>query len=680
MIQSAISITALLLVAACSVFSLWKSERRLPVYVLLFALIATSVLELFDLLATSFPGTVMFWKRYALMAEALLPCAWLLFSLTHARQLEIKLVPRLQRFLVVFSLAFPITVLTLPVDTFFYSPDFATERILFLNNTGFVFYVGLLVYMIVSLINLEATFSNASLISRWKIKFEVIGAGFFLAVLIFYYSQGLLYRTINMQFLPIRSLALVVALLMVSYSRLMRGNGVRIAVSRNMAYKSVVLFVVGSYLVALGMLGEGLKYFGEPFQRTMAVAFAFFAGLFLLFILLSETVKRKIRVFLHKNFYQSKYDYRTQWLQFTDRLSSSKSGDELLTSILAGYCETFGMGCGALFTYDAELGGYRVAARIEVSRQDIVFNRADPLISQMAGQAWVINANEDSVTLSADHEGFFKVNEITFLVPLLSREGMDAFVAVGKPLNRDESYNYEDYDLMKTFGRQASSAIMNLRLSEQLARSREMEAIGRVSTFVLHDLKNLVYTLSLITDNARDYMDDPEFQHDMLDSLTNTVSRMKVMISRLNNLPEKNVLNRESVDLLALTHETAKVISNGDVIITGAPTTAECDRDELQKVVLNLLVNALEATDGRGPVTVEVGDTNDPFIRVKDEGCGIPEDFLRSRIFSPFSSTKKKGLGIGLFQCKQIVEAHGGRIEVNSREGAGSVFTVWLPR
>ena len=67
------------------------------------------------------------------------------------------------------------------------------------------------------------------------------------------------------------------------------------------------------------------------------------------------------------------------------------------------------------------------------------------------------------------------------------------------------------------------------------------------------------------------------------------------------------------------------------------------------------------------------------FLRVVDQGPGLSEEYIRDHLFKPFETTKKKGLGIGLYQCRNIIEAHGGRIEVNSREGKGTEFLVFLP-
>jgi len=441
----------------------------------------------------------------------------------------------------------------------------------------------------------------------------------------------------------------------------------------------VVLLAVGLYLIALGFVGEGMKYLGETFQRSLAIIFALVAGLGFLTILLSETIKRKIAVFLNRNFYRDKFDYRSQWLLFTARLSTAKSGEGLLAGILSGYCETFGMGCGALFLGNNAADNYSLAAGIETNPASRSFSLNDALVAEMLENRRVINVNDLPLRHGNEMDDYLTGNEGSFVVPLFLDDRLEGFILLGRPLNKHETYGIEDYDLMMTLASQTSSAILNLRLSDQLAQAKEMEVLGKVSAFVVHDLKNLVYTISLILDNARDFIAEPEFQHDMLASLDNTVAKMKTLIAKLKYLPEKKGLQKEPADLLQLVRETAATITGVTVNVEGDPVVAMVDRDEIHKVTLNLLVNAVDATDTKGPVRVEVGGDKNIFIRVSDEGCGIPEEYLRHHLFSPFKSTKKSGLGIGLYQCKQIVEAHDGSIEVESTVGRGTVFTVRLP-
>lgn len=680
MFQTILSIGAISVCCIYSFYLLNKRERDVYTYANLATLTSVCALELFDLLSINDTKRVMLWKQLSLFAECTLPITWLLFSLTCSRLYKVQSIPNSQRLTIAIACLFPLAVITIPVNSFFYSPDFISERMLFLGNSGFIFFFALLIYMVIALINLEATFVNASVPSRWKIKYEIVGAGFLLSFLIFYYSQGLLYRTINMNLVPGRSVVIIIAVFMMAYSRFIRGNGVKVTVSRQLAYKSVVLVVVSLYLLGLGLMGEGMKYFGDSFQRTMVIVIAFLSGAGLICVLLSETVKRKIKVHLHKNFYKNKYDYRIQWLQFTDRLSSSHTGDELLQSILSGYADTFGMGGCALFLYDGERRMFRAAASLEMETRAVEFGRDDTIIEHMTEKSRVVNMGEGIFEPAAHYKDFFRLNDISFVIPLFLNGVMDGFIVLGKPVNRDEVYNYEDYDLMKTLARQTSSALLNLRLSEQLAQAREMEALGKVSTFVIHDLKNLVYTVSLILDNASHYMSEPEFQQDMIESLGNTVAKMKALISRLKIVPEKHSLNREPADLLQLVKETAEIVDGGKICIRGSSVIAMVDREELQKVALNLLLNAVEATEGQGEITVEVGAGNLAFIKVLDDGCGITPDYLHEHLFTPFKTTKKKGLGIGLYQSKQIVEAHNGRIEVSSDLGVGTTFTVWLPK
>lgn len=674
---SAITVTSLFLIC----FAVRKDGNRLPL-ALSAALLVAVALEIFDLLAISNPELFYLWKKFSLVTEALLPSVWLWFALTYSRKGEFRSLPLYVRLLLAVSPLCAGFALIVPIRESLYSPDFAVEKVVFLGNAGFALYLLILVCLVVALINLELTLVHTTPALRWRIKFELLGAGAFLAMMIIYYGQAFAFRTINMQLVTTRSVVLIAAVVLIAYSRLKRGDGVKVYVSQQMACKSVVLLAVGLYVIALGIVGEGMKYFGDGVQRSMIMALVLLAGLGLLGVFLSETVRRKIKVFIHKNFYQNKYDYRNQWLQFTDRMSSSSSSDDLLRLIVTGFSETFGMETGSLFILNPDRGTYYQAAGTAVDGEDkVTFNVGDPVIQCLIGSRWILNLL-DNVMVMEDirHREYFREQSVCFIIPLYMHEGLDGFITLGRPLNRYEVYTYEDFDLMRTLAKQASSALLNLRLSEQLTRSRELAAIGKVSAFVMHDLKNLVSALSLTLDNSRQYIALPEFQQDLLNTLGTSVTRMKTLISRLQHLPEKQTLQRAPVDLLQMAYETAALVKGPSLQVSGKRVIADGDREELQKVALNLMMNAVEATDGSKPVRIEVGEDKSAFFRVTDEGCGISDSYLQHTLFSPFNSTKKHGLGIGLYQSKQIVEAHGGSIEVVTNLDQGTEFTVWLPK
>ena len=680
MINALLTITAISLALAYPLTTLLRKERSLTSFVLFVALFFTAVVESADFCSLLFPEDLYVWKRFAILAEACLAPAWLLYSLVFSRERELSAIPLFQKIFFPLTLSLAGFAYFLPVRLFFYSPDFVPEQMLFLSGTGFFFYIGIMVTLVIALINLEATLSGASTVSRRKINLEVLGAGGLLAILIFYYSQGLLYRTLDMHLAPVRSLAIIVAVLLIAFSQLRGGTGVKVVLSRQMAYRSFVLLAVGLYLVFIGVMGEGMKYFGETFPRATLVMLAFLAAIGLFLFIFSDKSKRKLILFLTRNFYKNKYDYRSQWLEFTERLSSARSNQEVLMAILSVYCDTFGMGGAALFLADSTRQQYFHAASMELEVKKVTLAATDPLIRKLIEEQKVVNLCDGSEAAGLLQNGPLQERDLCFLIPLTSNAILDGFILLGLQINQEEHYNYEDYDLMQTMAQQASSTLLNLRLTDELALAKEMEALGRIAAFIIHDLKNLVYTVTLTLDNARTYISDAEFQQDMLETLGNTVHKMNALISRLNNIPDKGGMPREKTDLLQLVRDTVLLVHRCEVTIFGSPVHAFVDRQEIQKVTLNLILNAVEATDGKGPVKVEAGSSEEmAYIKVIDNGCGISEEFLRTKLFTPFQTTKKHGLGIGLYQCKQIVEAHQGRIDVTSDIGKGTVFTVRLP-
>ncbi len=570
-------------------------------------------------------------------------------------------------------------VFFVPVDNLVLFPDFNEDHMVFLTRQGFVFYLVLMFFLVFALVQLERTLAALHQLQRYQIKMEIMGSGLLMMAFALYYSQSLLYRSINMNLIHVRSIVIIVSVGLLLYSRVFRGKDNDLALSRGIAYRSFVLLIIGGYLILLGLVGEGLKYFNFRDYKNLYYLLLLISPIILFPILLSENLRRKVKVFLDKNFYQSKYDYREKCGDFAKLLSTAASSSEIQISILKFFCDTFACKGAAFYLIDSETATYINTTYFKFRRDWRPFTQDDALICKMSQRDWIINLKQDNSEF-ADTLIITLVEVGAFLViPLFFDEELTGFVVLGEQINTGEELTYEDYDLLRLLARQTIATVHGLRLSEQLSTTRELAAIGKVSTFVLHDLKNQVSGLSLLLDNAAEYIHDPEFQRDMLETVRNTVGDMKGLIFRLKNLKEKPQLIIAPTDLKKIVDD-AILTSGGQIHVQGETVQLAADEEEIYKVVLNLLLNAVEASSGEGAVQVEYGCREDQaFIEVTDQGCGMAREFIEEKLFKPFATTKKHGFGIGLYQCKQIIESHLGSISVKSQEGQGTTFTILLP-
>ena len=245
-------------------------------------------------------------------------------------------------------------------------------------------------------------------------------------------------------------------------------------------------------------------------------------------------------------------------------------------------------------------------------------------------------------------------------------------------------YTIEELDLLECIGGQVGASLLNLRLAAQMAAGKEIEAFQTVAAFFVHDLKNAASTLNLMLTNLPVHFDDPGFRADALRGIGSTVDRINQLIGRAAALQHGLELKPSEVNLNALLSNAIDQIEGGGGTqwvknLQPVPKLL-ADQEQLQSVVTNLLLNAADAVDNKGVVRVETGHENGwaQFV-VADNGCGMTRDFLQKSLFRPFRTTKKKGLGIGMFQSKMIIDAHHGKISVESELGIGTTFRVSLP-
>ena len=205
-----------------------------------------------------------------------------------------------------------------------------------------------------------------------------------------------------------------------------------------------------------------------------------------------------------------------------------------------------------------------------------------------------------------------------------------------------------------------------------------------MASFFVHDLKNTASSLSLMLQNLPAQMENPAFRQDALRAVTRGVARINEVISRLSLLREKIQMKPIETDLQPVVHAALESFGTppGVTLVRELETTPRIriDPEQIQKVATNLLVNAREALGANGEIRIASSRENGwVVLSVRDNGCGISPEFISRSLFRPFQTTKKTGIGIGMFHCKTIVEAHQGRIEVESQPGKGTTFRVLLP-
>lgn len=219
----------------------------------------------------------------------------------------------------------------------------------------------------------------------------------------------------------------------------------------------------------------------------------------------------------------------------------------------------------------------------------------------------------------------------------------------------------------------------------ELMKSEKLAAIGELATGVAHEVRNPLSGIGLALELMRDETENEEHRQTITDIL-HEISRLERIVKGLFQLGHPRSLQliectpndivERALNLVTMKAREKGVTIKKDLVCTN---NFYVDLEQIEQVVLNLLINGLDATGRSGEVKVETR-SNYGFIEiaVSDTGCGVPDEEME-RILQPFYSTKEAGTGLGLAISSRIVEAHRGKLHITSRVGAGSTFVIEIP-
>ncbi len=554
------------------------------------------------------------------------------------------------------------------------------------SGLGLVFLVSMLL-SVLGLVLVEQLFRNLPEDAQWNAKPLSLGlAGTFVFDL-YLFSQAVLFGGVDADAMSIRGLvhAALMPLLLLSSSRHRNWIG-KIRVSQRVIFHSATLLLVGAYLLLIAGIGYYVRFFGGDWGRGVQVALVFLALVLLVTVAVSRSLRAKLRVWLGKHFLRYRYDYREEWLRFTQTLSSTTGPQEVGLRVIRGLADMLESPAGALWMRRPEEAVLRNTASWNLARVPDAEPADSALLAFMQRTGWVVSLEEyrrkpqmyEHLALPAWLQA---QKEAWLLVPLLLGNDLLGFVLLASPRTRMD-VNWEVNDLLKTAGRQAASYLAQMQATEALLEARKFEAFSRMSAFVVHDLKNIVTQLSLMMKNAKRLAHNPEFQADMIMTVENSLERMRQLMLQLREgaAPAGAAVG---VDLgrIARTLE-ASVQRRGRALEVDVPQpVATRGHDErMERVIGHLVNNALDATTPPQRVWLKI-DRHGSHARVEvgDNGHGMSEAFIRDRLFKPFQTTKNTGMGIGAYESFQYVQELGGMVAVRSREGEGTVVTLLLP-
>lgn len=556
-----------------------------------------------------------------------------------------------------------------------------------------------LVISVIGILLIENLYRNTKRENRWGIKYACLAIGGMFVYEFFMYSEALLFQAVNENLVNARGIitALITPLIAVSAARNPDWS-IDVAVSRRVIFHSATLIGAGVYLLLMAAAGFYLREFGGVWGPAVQVVFLFAAVVLLVLALFSGSFRAWVKVTINKYFFTYRYDYREEWLRLISMISTEGTGRELSERVVRGLADIVESPEGTLWLH-REPDQYELLTSWN-SRVAPGTHTAEPSFSAfLEERQWVINLNEfrerpeayDDLELPDWLRDTRDDARAWLVVPLLHHDQLLGILMLGQPRVL-RALNWEDYDLLKTVGRQSASYLAEQESAHALAEAKQFDEFNKRFAFVLHDIKNLVSQLSLMVKNSEKHKNNPAFQEDMLTTVSESVEKMNNLLVRLHE-GGKQVAATAALDLSGFLRRALERNTRAEGRISFESSVdgiaVVIDAERFGAVIAHVIDNALDAlgaTDetGRredgGKIAVRLSSIGrEAVIEIQDNGSGMDADFVRDELFRPFRSSKGGGYGIGAFESREYVREQGGKLDVESEPGVGTTVTIRLP-
>ena len=467
----------------------------------------------------------------------------------------------------------------------------------------------------------------------------------------------------------------------------------RFSPSRAVAFEFASLLGIGLYLIGMILLGKWVSFIGGEFARLFQFGFLIAGIMAALLVLPSKRLRGWLKVTLVKHLFQHRYDYRAEWLRFNRTIGRSggpragESSSPLEERAIQSLCDITDSPAGLLLV-PGDHDDLVLAARWQWPTAEVPAAALPPVaVAFFEREGHIVDL--DAVRAGVDHQGEMGIvphwlhaePRAWALVPLLHYERLLGVVVLGRP-PVTRTLDWEDFDLLRVVGQQLASYMAEHAGQDALAEAAQFDEFNRRIAFVMHDIKNLASQFSLLARNAEHHAENPAFRADMIVTLRNSAEKLNALIARLSRYGKGMGDSASAFDVADVVRSVASQFANHHpVVVTECQHgVINANRDALEQSLLHLVQNAIDASAPDQPVfLMHTIDGMHARIDVIDSGQGMSPEFIRTRLFKPFVSSKPGGFGIGACETRELVRAMGGWLDVESREGLGSRFIIRLP-